>query len=152
MKPTNPARVPAALLLALLLLLPGLAGAQAPRLESDSAVATAGYYRLSWQGEAGRFLLEEATRADFADARVLYQGADLATLRSGQPDGDYYYRIRALHEAGPSPWSEAVHVEVRHHPLSRALTFLLLGAIVFLATLVLILRGETLTRSRPEGL
>lgn len=144
--------MPAALLLALLLLLPGLAGAQAPRLESDSKVATAGYYQLSWQGEAARFALEEATRPDFADARVLYQGADLATLRSGQPDGDYYYRIRALHEAGPSPWSEAVHVEVRHHPLSRALTFLLLGAIVFLATLVLILRGETLTRSRPEGL
>ena len=81
---------------------------------------------------------------------MLYRGADLATLRSGQPDGDYYYRIRALHEAGPSPWSEAVHVEVRHHPLSRALTFLLLGAVVFLATLVLILHGETRTRSRPE--
>jgi len=133
-------------------LLPPAAIAQAPVLHSDSEVATAGYYQLGWQADAGDFELVEATRPDFTDARLLYQGPDLATVLSGKPDGDYYYRIRALDADGASPWSEAVHVTVRHHPLARALTFLVLGAIVFVATLLLILRGEARTRSNPEGL
>jgi hypothetical protein len=120
----------------------------APALETDSDVATAGFYQLSWQaGEAPvAFELQEATRPDFTDARVFYRGPDLATVLSGKPDGDYYYRIRSL-DGAPSPWSEPVHVEVKHHALSRALTFLALGAIVFIATVVLILRGEARTRA-----
>jgi len=130
-----------------------LAAAQAaeaaPALESDSDVATAGFYQLSWQaGEAPvAFELQEATRPDFADAREFYRGPDLATVFSGQPNGDYYYRIRAIDGDTVSPWSDTVHVVVQHHSLARAFTFLALGAIVFIATVVLILRGEAHTRT-----
>ena len=121
---------------------------EAPALESDREVATAGFYQLTWSGEtAAGFELEEATRADFAQARLLYRGPDLATVLSGKPDGDYHYRIRAIDDGTRSDWSAPVHVEVRHHSLARALTFLALGAIVFIATVVLILRGEARTRS-----
>jgi hypothetical protein len=117
---------------------------EAPALESDTAVATAGFYRLQWEPAAvgGGYELQESTRTDFSDARMLYVGPDLATVLSGKPDGDYYYRIRGLAADARSPWSTPVHVQVRAHPLGRALTFFALGALVFVATVALILRGE----------
>lgn len=124
------------------------ASLEAPTLKSDSEVATAGFYQLQWSAATvADFELQEATDAGFADARTLYRGPDLATVLSGQPDGDYYYRIRAVDNGDGSPWSGTVHVEVQHHSLARALRFLAVGAIVFVALLILILRGETLTRS-----
>jgi hypothetical protein len=59
-------------------------------------------------------------------------------------DGTYRYRIRAVEiETGRSgPWSAVYRVHVRHHPLSRAFGFLALGAVVFFATLGVILVGN----------
>ena len=120
---------------------------EAPRLASDSAVSTAGFFQLTWSGpEAAEYELVEAGSADFAPATVRYRGPDLATVVSGKPDGDYHYRIRAWVDGTPSAWSEDVQVSVQHHPLARALTVLALGALVFAAILVVILRGEARTR------
>ncbi len=120
----------------------------APELKSDTPVATAGFYQLQWEADQVLvdYELQEATRADFADARSLYRGPDRASVLSGKSDGDYYYRVRVLDATGASPWSDSLHVQVRSHPLNRALVFLALGALVFLATVVLILRGEARTR------
>lgn len=108
-------------------------------LESDSELASAGFYTLSWPQAAGAEVeLEQAGVADFTDARVIYRGRDLGRVISGQVDGRYHYRLRRV--AG-GDWSTPVTVRVRHHPLSRALAFFGLGALVFLATLVLIVRG-----------
>jgi hypothetical protein len=117
---------------------------EAPVLESDSEIATAGFFRLQWESAdlEGAYELQEASRADFADSRILYAGPDLATVLSGKPDGDYHYRVRRMHEEGRSAWSAPVQVQVRAHSLGRALTFFALGALVFVATAVLILRGE----------
>ena len=118
-----------------------------------STVATAGFYRLQW-GSAdheGRYELQEATRRDFSDSRTLYTGPDLATVLSGKPDGEYFYRVRRLDAEARSAWSAPVEVRVRAHPLVRALTFFALGALVFVATAVLILRGEAQTRRSQSG-
>lgn len=115
----------------------------APSLESDTRLATAGYYQLQWSDPAGgEYELQEAREADFAAPLTLYRGPDRATTLTGRSDGLYHYRLRSLRPDGPGPWSEALRVEVRHHPLSRALLFFAMGALVFFATLAAILAGN----------
>lgn len=109
----------------------------------DTEVATSGFYRLTWQSEDTQPVeLEEATDADFTDARSRYTGTDSAYFVSGKPDGVYYYRIRPQGGGNPSSWSGPVQVEVRHHPLVRAWMFFGLGAFIFLATVWLVLRRQ----------
>lgn len=118
-----------------------------PALSADSAVATAGYYRLSWAypdaADSPAFELQESPTADFAAAEIVYHGPDRATTHSGRADGDYHFRVRALADGSASGWSAPVTVQVRHHSLLRAGLFFALGALVFVATLGLILRGTT---------
>ena len=117
--------------------------AAAPELKSDSELATAGYYRLNWQSDiAADFVLEEATDPTFSQAKTLYQGPDTATLISGRANGTYYYRIRNIQDDMENEWSNVTKVEVTHHPLSRAFMFFTLGAIVFIATLVVVILGN----------
>ena len=123
--------------------------ADVPTLESDSSVATAGYFQLSWQGSSsGEYLLQEAPDPDFTNAKNLYEGPDTASLVSGRANGVYYYRIRDYRisdnaqAADAGSWSNVVKVEVAHHPLSRAFMFFTLGAIVFLSTLVVVVLGN----------
>ncbi|MGW8246714.1 MAG: fibronectin type III domain-containing protein [Acidiferrobacterales bacterium] len=112
-----------------------------PKLDSDSSLSSAGYYQLHWANQhAGSFVLEEAKKPDFTDARILYQGPDTATLVSGRKNGTYFYRVRG--EDAGNDWSNSVQVKVVHHPLSRALLFFSLGALVFLATLTMVIRGN----------
>lgn len=141
---TPPGSVIACLLLAAVVSAPAT-GAAAVTLESNTELATAGFYRLSWQA-AGQseleFELQEATSPGFADARTLYHGPDLATVLSGRTDGQYFYRVRTMSPTGAGQWSEAVQVNVEHHSLARAFGFFVAGAIVFLATLGLIVFGS----------
>ena len=115
----------------------------APELHTDSELATAGYYRLSWQSDIeADFLLEESTDPSFSQSATVYKGPDTATLISGRKDGTYYYRIRNIKGDIDTEWSNAARVEVTHHPLSRAFMFFALGAIVFIATLIVVLLGN----------
>jgi hypothetical protein len=135
---------PAALLLALISLFAcssPQAGAGAPSLTVDSEVATAGFYRLSW-ADTGPFELQEAADPEFRDASTLYLGPDLATVVSGKPDGIWHYRVRTATDAGHGPWSDPVTVTVAHHDLSRALMFLSLGFVVFIAIVATVVRGK----------
>ncbi|ADE15317.1 conserved hypothetical protein [Nitrosococcus halophilus Nc 4] len=116
-----------------------------PELVSDSRTATAGFYHLKWQGNgllASSYELQEASDAGFTQPTTIYRGPDQATLISGRKNGQYFYRVRALDQGQPtSPWSSPVAVTVRHHPPARAFAFFAAGAVVFLATLVLIISG-----------
>jgi len=116
-----------------------------PLLYSNTALANAGYYQLKWHLSSGRetvFELQEAARRTFQHPQQIYRGEDLARVLSGRPDGEYFYRIRAIFDNGkPGPWSKTVHVRVDYLPLSRAFTFFGLGALVFVATLFVILHG-----------
>jgi hypothetical protein len=84
--------------------------------------------------------LQEANNAAFTQPTTIYRGPDQGTLISGQKNGQYFYRVRALNRGQPvSAWSSLVLVSVRHHSLTRAFAFFAAGAAVFLATLVLII-------------
>src|SRR5690606_31403314 len=120
-----PAPRPATLLAVVLACIPTLAFAQAgpdaPLLSTDDRRPAAGYFHLSWEVDGGPVELEEATTADFADARLVYRGSDGARLMSGKPTGSWYYRLRRLGQRAPSAWSETVQVDSRHHSFRRAL-------------------------------
>lgn len=123
---------------AALLLCAAASQTQGVELRPDTDVATAGYYQLLWTSEEP-IVVEEARTRNFADPEVIYRGTDNATVLSGKRDGDWYYRART---AGPGgEFGEPVRVTVQHHPLGRAFGFFALGAVVFLATLSLIVSG-----------
>jgi hypothetical protein len=117
------------------------AQAAVPQLSVDKDIATAGYFRLSWESDAPQVELNEATNPEFRNALTPYRGPDSATVISGKPNGIWYYRVRAVNDADPGPWSETLAVTVAHHSLSRALLFLALGVLVFVAVVVMIIRG-----------
>lgn len=123
---------------------------EAPVLDSDSEVATAGYYQLSWHSDTTlpEYELQESAKADFSSPVVLYRGPDTATVITGRADGDYHYRLRARTEAATSPWSATVEVSVRHHSLGRALLFFSIGALVFVTTVFTILIGNRRNATR----
>ncbi|AEG01587.1 hypothetical protein [Methylomonas methanica] len=137
-------------ILLLALQFPGLAQAQqqAPRLFSDTQTATAGYYRLNWESADIDPVVElqQADNPAFTDADIRYRGHDGASVVSGMPDGEWYYRARSITGGKVSPWSDTIAVKVAHHPLSRAWLFFGLGTLVFAATLLLIIRGTEQNR------
>ena len=139
-----------------LALWPGLTvAANAPELQTDSGKPSAGYYRLTWDGQdAGnlQFQLQESRSEGFSPAQVIYEGPDRATLLSGRRDGDYYYRVRLRPPQGDaSPWSEVVKVSVEHHSLGRAFLYFGIGAGVFVATAGLIIAGTLKSRKRENA-
>ena len=115
-------------------------------LSSSDELATGGYYRLTWENgpDASAFQLQESRSAEFTQAKVIYQGGDLASVISGRSNGEYHYRIRQVDEEGSpvSAWSESLQVTVEHHPLGRAFVFFTIGLVVFVITLVAIMRGS----------
>lgn len=116
----------------------GSAALASPQINSDTKLSTAGYFQLRWQDSASQsFQLQQASNAAFRDAATLYRGPDQATVISGLPDGDYFYRIRGDEQQ----WSEPLKVSVKHHSLGKALGFFGLGASMFLVMLVLLIKG-----------
>jgi hypothetical protein len=114
----------------------------APRLEASPLQSNDGVTQLRWdlQGDAAE--LQRATSPAFTDATTLYRGTDSASLRSGLADGSYFYRVRRLPGDGVAgEWSAPVQVRVAHHSPQRAWGVFATGAVVFLATLALILFG-----------
>ena len=116
-------------------------------LHSDTEIATAGYYQLRWEWPevtpATRFILLESAVHEGADTkRIIYSGSDTASVISGKPDGIYAYSVQVLDgRVQPVAQSDRVQVMVEHHSLTRAIGFFMLGAIVFVATLLVILRS-----------
>ncbi len=123
-------------------------------LSSNVDQANAGFYTLSWQSiksDPHEFRLEESADAEFSQIRTLYQGADKAYAMSGKHNGDYYYRVADVTSSSPvADWSQPVKVTVAHHSLLRAFSFFAAGAIIFMATLILIVHGACSTRTLKD--
>lgn len=114
--------------------------ANALEISSNTPVATAGYFQLQWKGNNQALLLQESSTEDFKSFNNIYKGKDLARVMSGKSDGDYFYRV--VDPENQSRVSNLVKISVKHHPLENAFLFFIAGAIVFIATLVLIVRGN----------
>lgn len=110
-----------------------------PVLTTDTSLATAGYYQLSWQpglavasNKILRFELQQSSDSGFHRVRTIYRGPDRASVISGQANGDYYYRVRILYSGRAiGHWSKQLLVRVRHHSLQKAWLFFIAGATVF---------------------
>lgn len=109
-------------------------------------MSTDGFYLLKWanisSGEKGEYLIEESISPSFIEPVVVYRGPDTATSISGKRDGVYYYRLSVYKSDKPVHTSKTITVEVSHHSLDRALRFMAVGAVVFLATSFMILAGH----------
>jgi hypothetical protein len=139
--PPGAARGAAVALFALITLAAApVASRAAPHIETDTELATAGYYQLRWSATTTDVELQ-VSEPENGSASIIYTGPDRARVISGQTDGTRVYRVRELGAATPSAWSAPVSVTVAHHSLGRALVFFSIGALVFLATLALIVRG-----------
>lgn len=130
-----------------------------PSFFNDSIEKTAsGYFKLSWRipqtqydSEQIIFELQKSLGADFQQANSIYRGPDYATFLSGIPNGDYYYRVRSttLDGATSSEWSPEVLVEVQHQSLSLALWLFGIGAVIFVLTVLIVVRGaRTFTQNQ----
>lgn len=109
-----------------------------------------GYLKLSWKPGASSadrtpylFELQQAIRHDFTQTDLIYKGKDYATFLSGLPDGQFYYRVRAVSPDGAqySDWSAPVLVQVAHHSLRLAFLLFGIGAVVFLITVGIVVQG-----------
>jgi len=115
----------------------GFAGrGNAAVLEPAEAISNEGYYQLTWSAEEPVRLIE-STDPEFSAAITLYTGSDSGHVVSGKANGTWYYRLESAD--GQSVLSEAARITVSHHSLGQAFLFFSLGAIVFAATLGLIL-------------
>ncbi len=120
----------------LLSLLASAVPAAALELEVSPEHSTSGTFNLSWQGAQGeRYRLLQLDSE--APPRLIYQGTDTARVMTGLPSGDYSYRVE-----GESGNSEPRSVTVAHHSLTRAFGFFAVGLLVFVATAILVVRGE----------
>jgi len=134
------------------LLLLGAIQAQGQTIRADTEVTRTGFFQLRWTtADADVHVVQEDTLADFSTARTIYKGLYTARTLSGLPNGIYYYRVRSKNGS----WSAPLQVSVDHYPLSTALFFLGLGAIVFIATAIVTIRGHlrhgTYENSDAEG-
>lgn len=97
--------------------------------------STSGTFNLSWQGPEGEtYRLLQLT--DDNENRLIYQGTDTARVMTGLPSGDYTYRVETVDGA-----SEPRSVTVAHHSLTRAFSFFGVGLLVFVASVLLVVRG-----------
>jgi hypothetical protein len=133
-----------------LLGLSSAASAPLPEVDFDQRgpVATSeGHATLSWAaresgGPARTFELQYSDRSDFDTARTWYRGPDRASFVSGLPEGETWFRVRALEDELAGPFSEPIAVEVRYASDAVVARLMALGAVVFLATVATVVIGH----------
>ncbi len=105
----------------------------------DKRTTHDGHVRLQWRSVASDAVYEvqQSTTHDFKHPITIYQGPDRATFVSGLPNGVYYYRLRS----NSGSWSEPITLTVEHYSLQLAFTLAGLGAVVFLLTVALVVKG-----------
>jgi len=114
----------------------------------DSNYSNSGSIKLSW-GVADSslsaydyiFELQQSPDPGFDSLITRYTGPDLASYVSGLKNGVYHYRVRSILHEDTSSWSHPIVVTIEHHSLQLAFTLFGLGAIVFIATVVVVIRG-----------
>ncbi len=125
--------------------------------EPHAPVASS-HFSLEWTAGADddeelHFELRQSGGPDFADPRVRYEGPDRATFLAGLPEGDHYFQIRAKTPDADSagPWSDSFHLTIQYQSLTLAWFLFGVGAVVFLATLVLVVAGSTKARREEKA-
>jgi len=117
-------------------------GTSAPAFEGEARrISENGVAFLKWQAtDADHYEVESSATADFSKPKSVYRGSFNSAHVSGLREGIHYFRVRAAGGA-VSDWSSTVVVDVEHHPWGLVWPLFGLGAAVFAATCVVVLRG-----------
>ena len=127
-------------------------------IEVDRIASDAPHVELAWtlsdaeehDPDAYQYVLQQDDSPDFPDPRDLYAGRDRASFRAGLPEGDHFYRVRALSPEGEAgAWSRPLQVAVTYQSMRLALSLFSIGAVVVVATAVLVIAGSR--RDRQEA-
>lgn len=104
-------------------------------------VSEDGVVGFAWEepAETTDFELQQATAADFSDAKVRYHGPDRGSVITGLGEGTYFFRVRA---EGSKTWSAPVKVEVRYMDMGLVWALMGVGVFMFGATVTAIVRGH----------
>jgi hypothetical protein len=108
-------------------------------LTCPSKPSDTGAYTLRWSGPRRP---EEASFRLTENDRLLYEGPALATTVSGRLEGRYSYTLEMTGGSG----SDSCVVQVQPPSISTAMFLFFLGLGVFLASLILIIRGHRAQR------
>ena len=86
----------------------------APILSAISNADGDGDYTVAWSsvGAANSYTLEVANNPYFVDPTEAYSGSGTSHGVTGQPEGRWYYRVRAFSADARSPWSNSQSVSV----------------------------------------
>ncbi len=86
----------------------------APVLSAINNADGDGNYTAAWSAvaTANSYTLEEAKTPYFVDPTVIYSGPGTSHGVTGQPEGTWYYRVRAFSADAKSPWSNSQSVSV----------------------------------------
>jgi len=123
-----------------LILLPAFVVAEEVEFTSEASVieSNSGHIKLEWEAEMDTiFELQRAPTRHFSEPTISYKGPDRASFISGLEEGEYYYRVRTAGGA----WSEPLLIRVRYQSMTLAFTLFGLGGIVFLLTVLVVIRG-----------
>ncbi|MCA9647376.1 MAG: hypothetical protein H6718_27100 [Polyangiaceae bacterium] len=113
-----------------------------PRIESQAGSTTLTWGAEHQGGPEPTYQLQRSVDPAFSDPKTLYTGPDQGRYVSGLLDGSYYFRVRARQgDAAWSAWSKPQELVITHWPKTRALSLMGVGALVFLATAFVVLRG-----------
>ena len=103
-----------------------------PRLTIDTPIASEGYFVLRWDARSvAAPRLQGPATGDFTtapDVPVMPEGSLTVT---GLRDGEYLFRV-----GSEDNWSEVLRVRVRHHALSTAFAWFGVGALLFMALVI----------------
>jgi hypothetical protein len=122
-------------------------------LHSDTTLATAGYYQLTWSwphapADTTYSLIEFNSSSSHPNGHEIYAGPDLASVISGKRNGSYRYVVRAIGaDDEVLALSNPLKIVVAHHSLARAWIIFTLGALVFISILVVV-RVESVRHQR----
>lgn len=105
----------------------------APVLSAIGNAEQTNHFVVGWEIEDAvaneTYVLQEASNADFSDARVVFQGDVPTWTATDKTPGTYYYRVKRCSRVNESAWSNSQAVEV--YPLFVGLQLRWEGTVEF---------------------
>lgn len=122
-----------------------------PSFEKTELSSDSGYVTLKWPSQPSEgkdvevvYHLIVASDETFSDSKLLYAGPYESYFISGLQEGVYFFKVRV--DGGASghngPWSEPAKLTVQFPPTSKVVGYMVMGILVFLATVIAVWTGH----------
>lgn len=109
------------------------------RAEQNQINSNDGHLKLEWDApENIKVEVQKSETIDFNNPTLIYRGIDRASFISGLENGDHFFRVKE--EGGD--WSSTLTIHVQHQSLQLAFILFTLGAVVFILTVFVVVKGS----------